>query len=673
MLVGLAQSRTLGLGALAAAFDIAPETLRLIRLQYEHEGLRAIVDRRPNLRGRTPKVDDKKRARMESLFDAGKTIAQVVAIVGKKWDIRHSTVGAIRKQWADRKAAPETPKPASTVAMTPPTVSIEPPPVAAQMRLPGFTNSNDIAAPTRDQHGDELETSPRSGRGVQHLGSWLLLSLVHRLGLYDCAARLREDSVGSVSLRVALDALIAAFAIGEHTAEGVRRIATPTAPLLLRTRRAPSSAWVRATLGNFADVDSQRGGRLMLHMLGHYLADDDRVTRDGAPYVVYIDNHLRPYTGKRTVRRGWRMQDKRVRPGVSDYWLHDEDGRPLYRIDSPSHDSLVHWLAPMARPVYLAAPDGLRVLFAFDRAGAFPSAMSDLLDAGIEGVTYERKPYPIIANDAFFTESVVIDGETFLLGETPITHRRARLPLRRIVVRDERGRQVNLLSTSKLPAQRLLEIMFGRWVQENAFKHGVERWGINQLDHRAVEPVPAGTVVPNPARRRLDHAIRLVSHEEGAVRIALAAHDLTANDRARLDAKLHDLVMRREDLHSQRARVPKKAPVEETELAGKLVRHLGDYKTLIDTVRVACANAESELAALIAPQLDKPAEAKKLLATIFASPGRLRVGPRSISVQLAPAASRAERRAFASLLRTASAMRLALPGDARPLSFRLQT
>jgi hypothetical protein len=30
--------------------------------------------------------------------------------------------------------------------------------------------------------------------------------------------------------------------------------------------------------------------------------------------------------------------------------------------------------------------------------------------------------------------------------------------------------------------------MRGRWRQENGFKHGVERWGINQLDRRSTEP-----------------------------------------------------------------------------------------------------------------------------------------------------------------------------------------
>jgi hypothetical protein len=52
------------------------------------------------------------------------------------------------------------------------------------------------------------------------------------------------------------------------------------------------------------------------------------------------------------------------------------------------------------------------------------------------------------------------------------------------------GHQVNLLAVSEEPKERLIELMLGRWVQENGFKHANERWGINQLDGRRVESYP---------------------------------------------------------------------------------------------------------------------------------------------------------------------------------------
>ena len=60
------------------------------------------------------------------------------------------------------------------------------------------------------------------------------------------------------------------------------------------------------------------------------------------------------------------------------------------------------------------------------------------------------------------------------------------------------------------------------------------------------------------------------------------------------------------ELVALRPDVPTHAPVAETELAGELVRHPGQYKLVIDTLRVALANVESDLAASLAPELPKP-------------------------------------------------------------------
>jgi len=120
--------------------------------------------------------------------------------------------------------------------------------------------------------------------------------------------------------------------------------------------------------------------------------------------------------------------------------------------------------------------------------------------------------------------------------------------------------------------------------------------------------------------------------------------------------------------------VPKRAAVEDTELAGRLVRHSGELKAVVDTIRVVCANVEADLAAAIAPHLRRPREAKKVIANLFAAPGRVDVTPGDIRVQLAPAANRSERVALRHLLAEVSTWKLTLPGDLRrrPLCFELQ-
>jgi hypothetical protein len=170
------------------------------------------------------------------------------------------------------------------------------------------------------------------------------------------------------------------------------------------------------------------------------------------------------------------MQDRRVLPGTSDYYVHDEDGRPVFRVAITSHDSLTTWLPPLAKQLRDALGDDEQIVLAFDRAGAHAELLAALRDSGFEFVTYERKPYPDLATTLFTPTTIA--GENVGLHESRLRNLgTGRGRVRRIAVRTEDGRQVNFLAMSKLPAERLVEILWHRWRQENGFKHGVERWG----------------------------------------------------------------------------------------------------------------------------------------------------------------------------------------------------
>lgn len=115
------------------------------------------------------------------------------------------------------------------------------------------------------------------------------------------------------------------------------------------------------------------------------------------------------------------------------------------------------------------------------------------------------------------------------------------------------------------------------------------------------------------------------------------------------------------------------APIEETDLAGKLVRHDGKLKTIIDVIRVVCANAESDLAAMLAPHMHRPREAKKLLSNIFAAPGKVAVTEHGVHVRLSPAASKSELVAIQHLFDALNQRGLILPSDHKrlPIHFDL--
>jgi len=666
ILIGLMADETVRVGKVAAAFGLVPETLRLLRKLHEEEGLGAVVSRKRG--GSESKVTPKLRARMYAMFEDGLGASAVhIKLRGR---LSHRTVSYAQAAWrASAQATPTTPAESPMPAQI--AMSLEP---VNDVHHASPTAGATALGSAEEGAGETEECiaaqSPRAGRFVQHLGTWLMLASVAQLGLHRRAGELRGDRVDDDALRIAIDSVVCALSVGEGCVEGVRRLATPSAPTLLRAERPPSATWTRRVLGRFADSL----GAVCLHLgMSREYIEAARVRAGDRPVVFYIDNHMRPYTGAHTVRRGWRMQDKRVRPGISEYYVHDEDGRPVLRIDVPSHDSLTSWLSPLAHRLRGVLGPDVKILLAFDRAGAFPQQMASLREEGFEFVTYERKPFSLLSAAAFH-DTTTLDGETIEYSDARTNLGKARGRVRRIALRMPDGRQVNLVAVSEQDAPWLIGVMRGRWAQENAFKHGVERWGINQLDGRKVHPYPPDTIIPNPARRRLDRALRFARARDGEARRELASLAPDHPRRARLEKILAEAIEQQRQLLALRPSTPSKAALADTDLAGKLVKHASNYKTAIDTIRIACANAEADLAGELAPFLARPAEAKRALRNLLAAPGHVRLGKRTISVTLLPAANANELLAFERLLDVLSRANLALPGDPlqRQLRFRSQ-
>lgn len=394
---------------LAEAFEMSTEALRQMHRQFEAEGLVAVVKRAPG--GSKSKLTAAARARIEKMFEKGMSVRDVAAKIKgisrgpigrirREWDARRraaassapapSSATAPVAMMASEQRLFDLSSSGSEVAGAPPVAMA----LAPQPGEPGAVIDASASAAAREPQDDEpdvaVESAPRApasseveataptgassdepgttrtvdgsedeargadavvtpqpiegGRHVQHVGAWLLIAMVASLGLHQRAAALAENRVTSSALRIALDAVTIALAIGERCVEGVRRIATASAGILLQADHAPSASWVRRVLGRFArDLG---GVRLHFGMARTYL-EAQREEADGTPIVFYVDNHMRPYTGRAVVRKGWRMQDKRARPGATDYYVHDESGRPVLRVDVPSNAPLTEWLRPI--------------------------------------------------------------------------------------------------------------------------------------------------------------------------------------------------------------------------------------------------------------------------------------------------------------------------------------
>jgi len=646
----------------ARAFRVSSATVGRVVSRRNEGGMRAVADygRTGGKTVATPKLT----ARLEALFEGGAGAHAAHRAVKQK--VSYGTVHAVYQRWKETRA-------------TPPVLALlEPQQVLPIEAGSGPAQATPTVAPgvapaeSATREPTLAEVAPSSTEPVQHLGSWLALALLGKLEIHDLAAKAGGDKVGGAELRAAVDATAVALCLGEGCVEGVRRLETSSVGTLLRRPGGISASYTRRVLHDLADAGHTAfQDAVATRFLARAADDEDHV-------FLYVDNHMRPYTGLHVIRKGWRMQAKRAVPGTTDYYVHDEDGCPLWRMSTASHDSLCDWLMPVVEFAQLSLGEKVTSVLVFDRGGSFPETMAELRNAGAEFITYERQPYSELPANSFPNELTISTAShptepvRISWAEAPDKNLgRERGRVRRIAVLTEDGRQVNVLAVSQLPAEVLLRRLMARWAaQENALKHQVERWGINHLDGRRVEAYPPDAVIPNPDRRRLERVLKLSHTAEGeALRRLIRLED----DDPRREDVLKDIkraMERQKDLMAQRPFVPRNIKVGESSLAGRLARHEPGYKTVIDTIRTALANVEADLAVLLARHLERPREVKKLLAVLFAAPGTVQVTSRSVTVKLMPAGSATEQAAYAKFLDDVTRLKLSLPGDPDGLSLR---
>lgn len=707
LMVQLASDPTIVFEDLARAFEVSSETLRLQRRRFETQGLGAVLARpEPHHKGGRP-IEPALRRRMEHLFAEGRSVAEVSATL--EGQVKQPTVEKYRRLWKQKQARRSKPAQQEVLPLAPPPVVVEasvpapeqpaattepsegeaceavPPPIRAPR---GDTSAHvarvaPAALPTPPESTGALvevtEFAPYSAKGVQHVGAWLLLVTIAGLGFYSHLRRRERCQPKGRPLRVAIDALLSSLAIGGRCVESVRRLATSTVGALLLAGSAPSATWVRRTLGGYCQ------GKVSEEVLADVSAELLRGARErtprGEPVVLFFDNHARQYTGKHLLRRIWRMQDKRTVPGAMDYWVHDVEGRPVLVIPVAPHASLSETIR--SRVAFLREKLGEKtsLLLVFDRAGAFPGLWKWLRDNGIQFVTYQRATYRKFRREWFERH-----GRRLTLRAADGTLVRAMVQQGRMNLGKDRGRvrrirlllpddeQLNVVASSSRSARWLCRTLFRRWRQENGLRHGVQRWGLNQLDGRQVEDVPSGTLVTNPLRVNLDRLLEDDRRRERELRLQLQQLYPGHPQRSELKRALAANRSAQQEILEARSRTPKKLPIDQTDLLGELKQHTREYKLLIDTARCVAQNAEGELAASLAAHLARPAEAKRLLQNVFSAPGSIRVSKKSITVSLDPAANRSERPALQAFLAAFNRRRLRHPGDpfARPIRFELQ-
>src|SRR5262245_40767748 len=343
---------------------------------------------------------------------------------------------------------------------------------------------------------------PERSRGSR-MGAALCYPALEALGLLEAAGgcfRLPNSElfgVRAVTLTLFFMALLQTT-----TVEAARFLRRWEFGALIGTGRAPVVRTLRRKLANLV-------GQGQALEFGRQLARRWVEQATIATAYLYIDGHMKVYTGKRKLEEIWNSQRRMPLPGFVTYFVGDQRGRPLLFVAEQAGRSLVQAMPRIVAEIRRAVGDR-RFTVVFDRGGHDSKLFDWLAGEGVDFITYQVGE-PKLPRERFARRRARFGGRRVYLriAEDTVTINGSG-PWRRIVVLRPDGYQLPILPSLSpaVPAALIACSMLARWRQENFFRYMRQRMSLDQLVSYSFQEVDGELLVPNPERRRLDDLIK---------------------------------------------------------------------------------------------------------------------------------------------------------------------
>ena len=406
---------------------------------------------------------------------------------------------------------------------------------------------------------------------------------------------------------------------------------------------------------------------------------------------LYVDGHVRPYSGKLDLGKGFSVKTRMPVRATTDTWANDRRGDPLFVVTSQLNEGLTQTLEPVLQQAREIVGDDRRITVVFDRGGFSPQLFIRLIEEGYDIITYRKgRSIPVAATE-FSKQVFWMDGRKFeywVADQKEVRVGAERLkwskggdrPLRmRQVTRLNRqtGHQTMVLTTRQdMHAAEVLWRMFARWRQENFFKYMLGEFAIDGLVEYGGEGVDPALDRPNPEHIALTKEIKGVKTRIEALqsqRCELVGKLTSSREpepasgwerfipgRIEADRILEQVGKLKRDLQELEAR---RDEIPERISAGDLERLKTERHQVATLFKVVAYNIETELVRMLAPHYARTEdEGRKLIAAALRSPADIQVAGDELRVTLAPQSSPHRSRAIAALCTSLNKERAAVPG-----------
>jgi transposase len=667
--IAVAALRQIGFGGkqVAAALGLTENYVATLHQRARREGTAGLV--RPRGRPRTVAEKDWEQARQWRA--AGVRDAEVARRLGVQQSTVLRRLGPVQVQGELEEAAghpgpaaagPEDPRPL-------PKPGAAPEHEGQEAEQPGLMPQPEPGA-VPPAFG---ETPPTAG-GVRVFSRYAGAMLLHAYP--GQAGEILPDAAGGDLQEAALLSVVSmGFALGAATAEQFKHLVPCEAGPLAGLAALPSLRTLRPALAAIAD----RTGPLELQaaFAAAMLAANPETSG-----VYYVDDHFVPYAGAKPARKGWNNKRGRAEKGRADTHVTTHDGRAVcFVTGEPSGLSvtLPKALAELKKTV----PPGTPIMLGFDRGGAYPAVFAHCRENNVHWVTYRRAPLaapqmlPVLS-------TITANGRTRTIAWTDETGQIKDYGKARQITLFEHGRVVLQVLTSDSGAcpAALLGWLKSRWREENYLKYAAANYGIDKIcDYAAV--IETNTkIVDNPARKEGNAAVHeaeknLAAAERGLAAMLADPAITPADKKATLipAAEREIAVARRRLDNAKKARdaITAKLPANQIDPQARVALLRTGRRGLQMVLRLLAHNAEHWLSDQFNAYLRDDDEYRAITreTIIRGTAGIITFSPETITVTLQRPAEPRIARALTLLTDQINAVPPQLPGDTRPITYKL--
>ena len=417
----------------ASAFAVNQATLWRWVASYTSDGVPGLVREAPGPKGPS-KLTEALTAQIVALQADGLTLLKIAAQTGVSTATVRVALGRVTPRNTEPAGSPVAPENAVaegsvTQTATDPELYLQEAQEAqdAEEVVADMTELVVLAPPVARtaervaaRFGDLVEAPVLITEGAQLPIAGLLLALpaLEMTGLLPVATEtFGPMRKGFYGLRVTLLMGVFMALLREPRAEGATRMRPAELGRLLGLDRAPEVKTLRRKLAELAGLG--RGAELQAALGAHHVK-----ARPEAVGFLYLDGHVRVYSGTRQLPKTHIARMRIAGPATEETWVGDSDGDPVMVITAAPSQSLaaeLHRLLPELRT--LIGPDR-RCTLVFDRGGYSPQVFSEIIAADMDLLTYYKGAWARAAVSTFTkVDYTAPDGSShqYELAERPIT------------------------------------------------------------------------------------------------------------------------------------------------------------------------------------------------------------------------------------------------------------